>query len=249
MVGRKIAKKVVELGKKIVDVFSANTEDYDGEFKNLKRAGTVDDLLGRKQVAVVPEDGTMVIMATKGSAATKPGWLQVKIQNLDGNGVDLLVMPQATVLQMKHAVAKVEGTPPFQQDLWAEGAEEEMQNTSTAAENGLTDRCKVFLIKVSEHIILVDSVCLITCSNALKFDAPSWQTAMLTEPGLFACLGDFMALSMWREEGGYDQAGKTMEAELLKWWHWRTVLKACAFRECARLLVLEKGLFPSSTFS
>ena len=40
---------------------------------------------------------------------------------------------------------------------------------------------------------------------------------MLTEPGLFACLGDFMALSMWREEGGYDQACKTMEAELLKW--------------------------------
>jgi hypothetical protein len=103
MVGRKIAKKVVELGKKIVDVFS----DPDGEFKNLKRAGTVDDLLGRKQVAVVPGDGTMVIMATKGSAATKPGWLQVKIQNLGGNGVDLLVMPQALVLQMKHAVAKV----------------------------------------------------------------------------------------------------------------------------------------------
>ena len=65
---------------------------------------------------------------------------------------------------------------------------------------------------------MVGSVVLFTVQICtLKFDAPSWQTAMLTEPGLFGCLGDFMALSMWREEGGYDQAGKTMEAELLKW--------------------------------
>jgi hypothetical protein len=140
----------------------------DAEFEELRPAEAPGDTNKAKDApdeadAAVPqhlplfpglnENGPMAIVATKGSAATKPGWLQVEIQNLDGNGVDLLVMPQATVLQMKHAVAKAEGTPPFQQCLWAEGSDEEMQNMRTAAENGLTDRCKVFLVKVSEHMI------------------------------------------------------------------------------------------------
>jgi hypothetical protein len=128
---------------------------------------------------------TFVLIATKVLLEGKSAeWLLVNIQNMDGNSVQLLVMPQATVLQMKHAVAQAVGTPAFQQTFWAEGAEEEMKNMSTAAGNGLSDNITVFLI---------------------KGDAASWQMAMLNEPQLFKALGDFMALSKWREEGGYEQ--------------------------------------------
>jgi hypothetical protein len=125
-----------------------------------------------------------------------PGWLEVEIQDLEGKCVQLLVHPQATALQMKRAIAQAEGTPAFQQALWVEGAEEEMQNMSTASQSSLTDQCTVFLI---------------------KGDAASWQLVVLTEPELFEALGDFMALSLWREEGGYEQAGKAMEAVVAEW--------------------------------
>jgi hypothetical protein len=97
---------------------------------------------------------------------------------------------------MKHAIAQADGTPAFQQSLWAEGAEEELQNKCTAAESRLCDQGNIFLI---------------------KGDAASWQLVMLNDPGLFEALDDFMALSKWREEGGYEQAGKTMAAKIEEW--------------------------------
>jgi hypothetical protein len=89
----------------------------------------------------------MVLIANR--AAKPDGWFEVDVESMSGSGVKLLVMPDATVLQMKRAVAQAEGTPAFQQALWAEGAEEELQNKNTFAESGLHDKSKVFLIKVS----------------------------------------------------------------------------------------------------
>jgi hypothetical protein len=127
----------------------------------------------------------------------RPGWLAVEILNLDGNACQLRVVPHATVLQIKHAVARAEGTPAFQQSLWLEGSDEEMMNKCTAMEVGLKkDKNRVFLI---------------------KGDAASWQLAMLSDPEIFDSLGDFMALSVWREKGGYEQAGRTMEAKVAEW--------------------------------
>jgi tetratricopeptide (TPR) repeat protein len=147
---------------------------------------------------VVLEETALVEIVSPGSARATEGhgWLNVEIRNLDGNSVGLRVMPHATVLQMKHAVAQAEGSPCFQQSLWLEGAEEEMQNKLTAAESGVIDESNVFLI---------------------KGDAASWQVALLNEPELFDVLADFMALSVWREKGGYEKAGKAMEAKVGEW--------------------------------
>jgi hypothetical protein len=89
----------------------------------------------------------VVQIAAHATAGLRPGWFQVEIQNLVGDAVKLLVMPHATVLQIKRVVAQAEGTPVFQQSLWAEGAEEEMQNKCTAAESGLGWTNTLFLVK------------------------------------------------------------------------------------------------------
>jgi hypothetical protein len=128
--------------------------------------------------------------------AKPQGWLALEIQNLDGKGLSLIILPGATVLQIKRVIAQEEGTPAFQQSLWAEGAEEELQNKLTAAESQLGDNQRVFLI---------------------KGDVARWQLEMINEPDLFEGLGDFMALSQWREKGGYERAGKIMDEVVAAW--------------------------------
>jgi hypothetical protein len=151
----------------------------------------------------------------------RKGSMVIHIQNLDGNGVDLLVMPQATVLQVKNAISRAEGTPAFQQSLWAEGAESELENKISVSESGLTNRSTIFLIKA---------------------DAASWQLVMLSNAELFEALGDFMALSTWREEGGYEQAGKTMEAQLEEW-HRQAQASELSQRELLRRKVVVGRFF------
>jgi hypothetical protein len=171
-----------QLAEQLVRILGANINDAD-------QSATSKNVPGG--------DGWVVQIATKLSLSTKvSGCFEIEVQNMDGGLVPLLVMPQSTVLQIKRAVAQAEGTPAFQQALWAEGAEEELQNKQTAAESGLHDKSVIFLI---------------------KGDAASWQVAMLHEPKLFEALGDFMALSTWRDEGGYEHAGKTMEAMVEEW--------------------------------
>jgi hypothetical protein len=130
----------------------------------------------------------VVSKATVGGVHHRPGWCQVELENLDGKGIHLLVAAQATVLQLKRCVATEDGTPVFQQHLWAEGAE--LLNGNTAAESGLLEGSKISLV---------------------KGEAASWQLVVLSEPDLFDCLGNFLALSKWREKGGYEEAGKTMQ--------------------------------------
>jgi hypothetical protein len=155
-------------------------------------------LEGAKAATPALEGAPMVEIVNTSGAPKEPrqGWFELEVQYLNGGSVHLVAMPRATMLQVKHAVAQAGGIPAFQQTLWAEGAEEELQNTSSIVDSGLGVSSKLFLI---------------------KGDAASWQRVMLSEPELFDTLGDFVALSLWREEGGYEAAGKKMEAKVAEW--------------------------------
>jgi hypothetical protein len=86
----------------------------------------------------------MVEITGKVRPTGRSNWLAVEVENLDGKGIHLLVMKQAVVLQVKRAVAREEGTPAFQQHLWAEGAE--LQNDQTVG-GVLREGSKISLVK------------------------------------------------------------------------------------------------------
>ena len=71
-----------------------------------------------------------------------------------------------------------------------------LQLSDTAADSGLRDGSNI---------------------SILKGEAADWQHVVVSEPKLFEPLGDFMALSAWRDEGGYEQAGITMSAKVAEW--------------------------------
>jgi hypothetical protein len=143
-----------------------------------------------RRVEVVPKGSP-----SKGRA-NRAEWFKIEIHNMDGKEVHLLALPEATVLQMKRAVEQADGISACLQTFWAEGVETELENTLTFAESGLEDGSKIFMI---------------------LGEAATWQLVVLNEPELFDALNDFMALSLWREEGGYQQAGAVMQDKLQEW--------------------------------
>jgi hypothetical protein len=138
----------------------------------------------------------------------KEGWVRVEIQQMNGAELQLMVNEHATVLQLKRMITRTEGTPTFRVHLWAEGAENELQNTCTVAQSGLEDLVKLHFV---------------------KGEAASWQQRVLNEPLISEALEDFIALSKWREAGGYVDAGKVMDAKLAEW------EKSASLSECELL--------------
>jgi hypothetical protein len=163
----------------------------DDEKPLLEEAADAAAQVSEPMVEVLPRLSDMVAQER-----IKAGWLRIVIQHMDGEELQLLVRAQATILQTKQAVTRAEGTPTFQIHLWAEGAEDELRNGCTAVECGLEVGTKLFLV---------------------KGEASNWQQQVLNEPLLAEALEEFMALSMWREAGGYAAAGRLMDAKLAEW--------------------------------
>jgi hypothetical protein len=90
-------------------------------------------------------DSAVEIVERGGPAGTRPGSFKVEVENMDGKSLHLRVTNCTSVLQIKRAIAREEGTPAFQQILWAEGAE--LQNQHSVDMSALRQGSKITLVK------------------------------------------------------------------------------------------------------
>jgi hypothetical protein len=78
------------------------------------------------------------------------GWSRVEVISMVGVSTLLLARPQASVFHLKLELAKINGTPPYQQSLTLEGCEEHLRNSLSLTEASVVDGCKVYLVAGAE---------------------------------------------------------------------------------------------------
>jgi hypothetical protein len=127
------------------------------------------------------------VMQVEASEMFEPreGWLRVEVVDMKGTSTKLHVQPQATMLQIKQMLEKVEGFPVWQQSFGVEWSEIPLQGASTA-QQVLKDGCKIYVVKSGTVTVMHPSAyCMVI---TLLQESRRWRYAMGFSSGSIALL-------------------------------------------------------------
>jgi hypothetical protein len=139
VIDKDMAAQLVEIFSRVVAADSVSESAAEAVTEPAAEAATED---GDTAVRIVTAEEHYHVEADQ---------VRVEVINMEGKTVHLHVRKEASVLQMKEAVARADSTRVGRQCLMGPTSEEELQNTCKVEECGLTDPCQIYLVVLSEE--------------------------------------------------------------------------------------------------